>query len=253
MKEELNPKQSEHSRHKWYKGFTLIELLIIIAIIALLSVVLFAAFSGNLSKARDAQRKDDLEELRVAFEDYYNDNGCYPDFSKFEVCGSEELRPYLRSVPCDPADDFPYRYFSLGGNECRGYRVLVQLENTNDPNIESMGCDAVNGCYYEDFSYNFGIAMGGTLTGDNWVEEAGPEAEPTPTPIPTPTPTPPPSCDNGQWVISPNGSCSCYIEDYLPTANCPATYDTFDECFSVSGCYSSCTEDDVPLNLRCTR
>ncbi|HEX9817274.1 MAG TPA: prepilin-type N-terminal cleavage/methylation domain-containing protein [Patescibacteria group bacterium] len=249
MKEQKNPKLTSFFLRKEPSGFSLIEILVITAVIAVLGAVLLAGYSRQLSRSRDAQRKDDLSQLRVVFEDYYNDNACYPDLTIFETCGSSALTPYLKEIPCDPQDQEPYVYFSLGGNECRGYRVLVQLENTNDPNIESMGCDATNGCYWDDPTYNFGIAMGGTLAGSGWEQSAGP----TPAPTPTPTPTPPADCSDGAWVISPNGVCSCYANDYWPTAGCPATYATYEECFAVSGCTGSCTEQDVPLSLRCER
>lgn len=235
----------------------MIEILIIVAIMALISVVLMGAFTRQMSRARDAQRKDHLEEMRVAFEDYYNDNQCYPPPESLAACGSDALSPYLKTIPCDPQDEQPYVYFSLRGDMCRGYRVLVRLENLNDPNIESMGCDATNGCYWDDPAYNFGIAMGDALIDPDWEPEVTPSPTPTPTagptPTPSPTPTPPPSCPNGAWVISPSGTCSCYTNAYLPTASCPATYASYAQCFAASGCTGNCTEDDVPLYLRCER
>jgi type II secretory pathway pseudopilin PulG len=230
-------------------GMSMIEILIVVTVFAIISIALFTGFTRQMSKARDAQRKDHLEELKVGFEDYYNDNQCYPDLSSFANCGSEELQPYVKEIPCDPTDGLPYTYFSLGGNVCAGYRVLVQLANTNDPNIRSMGCDATNGCYYEDETYNFRIAMGDVITGDNWVLEAGP----TPDPSATPTPTPTTPVGGGAWVISPDGSCAWYTEEYLPTAGCPATYESYGECYAISGCDANCTEEQVPLELRCER
>src|SRR5436309_560936 len=50
------------------RGFTLIELLVVIAIIALLSSVVFAALSTVRSKARDAQRISNAQEIIKALE-----------------------------------------------------------------------------------------------------------------------------------------------------------------------------------------
>src|SRR5690606_1314839 len=102
------------------KGMSLIEILIVVAVLILLGLVLSRSVLGQTAKARDARRKDDLEKIRVAFEDYYNDNQCYPAPETLTSCGSAQLSPYLQSVPCDPVDKQPYAYFSLRGNVCRG-------------------------------------------------------------------------------------------------------------------------------------
>jgi prepilin-type N-terminal cleavage/methylation domain-containing protein len=235
MKEEKNQKLRLFSLRAWLgdrpsgqRGMTLIEILVIVAIIGVLSVAVFAGYSRQVSRSRDAQRKDHLEDIRIAFEDYYNDNACYPDLALLANCGSADLSPYLKTIPCDPQDDLPYKYFAFQGNVCRGYRVLVQLENTNDPHIASMGCDQTNGCYYDDTSYNFGIAMGGSVAGGDWDEE-------------------------GAWVIGVDGVCAFYSEELLTEGDCPTEYQSYEACFAVSGCLGNCTEEQVPLYLRCER
>jgi len=209
-------------------GMTLIEILIVVAIIGILSVASIVGYSRQLSRSRDAQRKADLEKIRVAFEDYYNDHDCYPNLSTFTNCGGNELSPYLKEIPCDPYDQEPYKYFSFNGDICQGYRVLVQLENTNDPHIASMGCDSRNGCYYDDPSYNYGIAMGGSFLGGDWDEE-------------------------GAWVIGIDGVCTFYTEELLEEGDCPSEYQSYAACFAVSGCTGSCTAEEVPFSLRCER
>jgi len=60
------------------KGFTLIELLVVIAIIGLLSSVVLVNMSGTKGKARDAQRKQALNQIQLAVELYYNKYEVYP-------------------------------------------------------------------------------------------------------------------------------------------------------------------------------
>lgn len=60
------------------KGFTLIELLIVIAIIGILSGFAMVSVQGNLQKARNAQRRNDLKQIQTALQAYYNDHGQYP-------------------------------------------------------------------------------------------------------------------------------------------------------------------------------
>lgn len=62
------------------KGFTLIELLVVIAIIAILSAIGLVALNGAREKARDAQRRSDIAQIRTALSLYYDDNGSsYPN------------------------------------------------------------------------------------------------------------------------------------------------------------------------------
>lgn len=231
------------------KGMSMIEILIVVSILAILGVMFLMSMNRQISKARDSERKDHLEDLRIAFEDYYNDNLCYPDLNVvLNNCEGDDLQPYLKEIPCDPQDDLPYVGLAPTNDDwCDGYRVLVQLENLGDPGIEEVGCDAVTGCNYSDATYNYGIAMGIAVDDPLWGEEPTPTPGPSSTPAPTPTPEP------GTWVIAPDGTCAYYTLTYYPTAGCPTDYPTYADCFAVSGCTGSCTEDDVPLDLRCER
>ena len=61
------------------KGFTLIELLIAIAIVAIISAVGLSTFPGAQKRARDSVRQSDLNQYRVALENYASVNGgVYP-------------------------------------------------------------------------------------------------------------------------------------------------------------------------------
>lgn len=64
---------------KVQQGFTIIELLIVIAIIGILAGLVLNNFQGAQAKARDVQRKADINSINAKLEEYYNTNNGYPD------------------------------------------------------------------------------------------------------------------------------------------------------------------------------
>ena len=125
------------------RAFTLFEVILVITLILILVGLAFWVFRHQLAKGRDAKRKDDLEKIRLAFEDYYNDHGCYPDPAILENCGSDLLSPYLKKIPCDPLTGEPYK--GVGGRRTMTgtcyiwYKVYALLENENDPEVAKLG------------------------------------------------------------------------------------------------------------------
>lgn len=128
------------SRHK--NGFTLIELLIAMVIIGILSVMGIGNFMSSQMKARDAQRKSDLQNLSKSLEMYYNDKGTYPLAENGEILdidwGSDEGfvdttvtggAVYMVKMPKDPTDG---RYYYVSETAGTGYKLYARLENTKD-------------------------------------------------------------------------------------------------------------------------
>jgi prepilin-type N-terminal cleavage/methylation domain-containing protein len=60
------------------RGFTLIELILVMAIIAILAVVGIGSYTQATLKARDTQRKNDLNQIAKALESFNNEVGRYP-------------------------------------------------------------------------------------------------------------------------------------------------------------------------------
>lgn len=60
-------------------GFTIIELLIVIAIIGILATLVLTNFQGAQAKGRDTVRQNDVNAMYQKLEEYYNENGGYPN------------------------------------------------------------------------------------------------------------------------------------------------------------------------------
>lgn len=122
------------------KGFTLVELLIVISIVAVLAVMMISIFNaiGVTNKARDTQRKKDLNRIKVAFEEYFNDKGYFPSDTdiinwniKSNCSKSVTAFPNLNPWVCDPNGN-PYIIITEPNNK---FRIITNLENKTDKDI----------------------------------------------------------------------------------------------------------------------
>lgn len=126
------------------RGYTLIEVLIVVAILAILTLGAITALSGQRRRAEDAKMKADLDRLRIAFEDYYNDHNCYPPVAWFATatsCGSNLMAPYLQAIACDPHTGLPYQV-QVDQTGCKWFRFSANL---GTPEIQP-GCTSGASC-----------------------------------------------------------------------------------------------------------
>jgi type II secretory pathway pseudopilin PulG len=122
-------------------GFTLVELLIVFTIMVTLTMMMIGIFNtvGLTARGRDAQRKKDLNRMKVAFEEYFNDKGYFPDtnllteLQDINNCKSNSIfAPYLVPWPCDPNGESYHIYV-----ETNKFRIITNLENKKDKDIPS--------------------------------------------------------------------------------------------------------------------
>lgn len=78
------------SLRKNQSGFTIIELLIVIVVIGLLAGLVLTTFAGVQERARDTERRTDINAIKTHLEVYYNDNGHYPDGTVAVTCGEDD-------------------------------------------------------------------------------------------------------------------------------------------------------------------
>jgi prepilin-type N-terminal cleavage/methylation domain-containing protein len=120
------------------KGFTLIELLITMTIIAILSGVGVGSFMGSQKRGRDIRRQSDLNQYRIALENYASVNGgVYPSstYNGTTTAGSgifstssSPLASYISGFPADPQSGTYYYVADASG---LNYVLQACMESTN--------------------------------------------------------------------------------------------------------------------------
>ncbi len=143
--QKLAPSLSRGS--KLNRGFTLIELLVVISIIGILAGLLISNVAGVRERARDVQRKSDLDQLKKALRMYYNDNNMYPTTANFPTVLSSGTMVYMKVVPSDPTTSTPYGYYR---NNCTAgtedFRLVATLENKSDSGIPKSQAKCLPDC-----------------------------------------------------------------------------------------------------------
>jgi len=159
---------------KQKKSFTLIEMLIVIVIIGILAAALVPRLQSVQSRARDAKRKADLNQLNTAMQIKYGDRNSLPASVGRITTGTHaylELTGYMTSVPLDPqtpTTNYGYRrkdwdivtYYGCATNltNANKYAFYVKLENAPTGSDTGTMIDIFDACmaYYWAVSYRTG-------------------------------------------------------------------------------------------------
>lgn len=123
------------------QGFTLIELLVVISIIGILSTLLMANVGGVRERARDAQRKNDINQVQKALEMYKNSQKppVYPDSGLDDLIAALTDGDFMKKVPHDPKYNstceencWPDYDYVLDDEDSLKYTLTACLENKSD-------------------------------------------------------------------------------------------------------------------------
>jgi len=109
-------------------AFTLLELLVVISIIGLLSTLAVVALSSSRTKARDAKRVTEVNQMVKAIELYYDKKGYYPEYTTSLRCNSSTsltglvAENIMAFIPVDPkntstAPRYCYEYLGMGTSD----------------------------------------------------------------------------------------------------------------------------------------
>jgi prepilin-type N-terminal cleavage/methylation domain-containing protein len=122
------------------RAFTLIELLVTVAIIGILTVVAAVSYGGVRTRGRDAQRINDLNQMKVVLSTFYSaqtPQAYVSATTKTTIDGTSDALStalegggYMREVPVDPLNTGNYLYKYQSFNNGRDFTLFGTLENT---------------------------------------------------------------------------------------------------------------------------
>lgn len=125
------------------KGFTLIELLVTASIIGVLMLVGIVFYTNSRGKAEDARKIEDMKLLQKALEQYYADQGQYPDPCYTSGPLSADGTIILQNFP-SPPDSTSYDNSSC---DSTGYCYCAEM-TVADGNSSTNSCDYGGTGYY---------------------------------------------------------------------------------------------------------
>ncbi len=139
-------------------------------ILAVLFVIAIVAINPlkQIQKVTDAQRQNDLKQMSIALDAFYNDNGSYP----IDIAELDDASKYIQTVPSDPTKADTYNYFYIvdrSDSLPQWYALFANLDNKNsDKSLCALEkAQANDGCLPQgnrdtngDLIYNYCVVAG---------------------------------------------------------------------------------------------
>jgi len=97
------------------KGMTLVELLIVVLIVAILAAIAIPVYTGYIQRARRADAKTALEQVRAAQEMWRAEKGCFArdgvDCQGIALAGTAEAKlQTTMGAPVPPVGDYTWAF-----------------------------------------------------------------------------------------------------------------------------------------------
>ena len=138
-------------KNKASKGFTIVELLIVIVVIGILAALVVTTYNGIQQKARDTERKTDLNAMHSHAEAFQAENAKYPSLAQVNdaTFRSTSMKGLDSAAMQDPK-------WSSSNASCTASGA-VQLQNSGTP---------ASGCYgYQSTPAGCDNGAGGDCSG----------------------------------------------------------------------------------------
>lgn len=129
------------------RGFTIVELLIVIVVIGILAALVVVTYNGIQQKARDTERKTDINALHGQLEAYQAQNGKYPTLANvndatfrstnmkgLDAAALQDPKGTAQTLVAAPAaDSYAYAVSPAScdngaGGDCTSYTLTANLE-----------------------------------------------------------------------------------------------------------------------------
>jgi prepilin-type N-terminal cleavage/methylation domain-containing protein len=112
-------------KRKTSSGFTIVELLIVIVIIGILAALVITTYTGIQQKARDTERRTDINALQSHVEAYFAENGKYPSLANFNDASwrSTNMKGLDGAALADPKNASSQQLCGSTSANCYGYTV----------------------------------------------------------------------------------------------------------------------------------
>ena len=130
----------EKAKREVKRGFSLIELLVVIAVIGILAGILLIGFNSARIKARDADRKSELVQLKTLVDIYMTDNTNAPAGTDINVSAINNDNPvgvfpdYKAGLATGPnGTEDEYKYTASGTDFTLGAKLEIAPSSTPKP------------------------------------------------------------------------------------------------------------------------
>ncbi len=126
------------------KAYTLTEIVLAVMIIGLIFSIVSVSLSEIRRSSRDTRRISDIAQIQLALEEYYRDEGFYPESLNLgeNLIGSTTNRIYMIKIPQNPqpaatnCDPNNYQYTKDG----ESYQIKFCLEKNIDEYNAGQNC-----------------------------------------------------------------------------------------------------------------
>ena len=118
-------KKAQLKTSRKLRGYSLIEMAVVVIIFGLLFGMIRPAYIYYLDKAKSEDVMDELVEIEVGIDEFFDNNGYYPD----------SLDEVFSPVPVDPWGN-PYQYLKIDGGDING-----QGQKRKDKNLVPINSD----------------------------------------------------------------------------------------------------------------